>query len=122
MNWTRHPSKAAAGRAVGLAGATIGALVNGRKLHHAGVEARRCDSTDDDNVDAEDADEARAPPSPPFFSAMVTKPVVLEGMKSGGGGSGNRSPSNVPQWLESNIRTTAGSQSQAVEVRSSHVK
>ena len=108
--WTCYPSFAAAGRALGLAGATIGALVKGKKKHHAGVEARRCDSIDDDASEADDA-------SPPFCSAMVTKSVVSDGMTSGGGGSGDRLSGGVPEWLGTNVRTTGGSQSLAVEVR-----
>jgi hypothetical protein len=112
MPWTSYPSQAAAVRACGVAGVTIRDLLRGRKTHHAGMEVRRCDP-----VDAEDADEASVlAPSPPYFPGMVTKPVVSEGRKSGGGGCGR---GDAPKWLgisSSERQHAGGVESQAVEV------
>jgi hypothetical protein len=52
MNWTRYPSKAAAGRDLGMAGATIGDLARSRKTNHAGYQARNDDDDGDDSNEA----------------------------------------------------------------------
>ena len=78
MPWTTFPSQTIAARTFtsqGLHPSSISQLVNGIKPQHNGFEARLCG--DRDGVDDGDDGGAgsRRHPSPPFYSAMVTKPV-----------------------------------------------
>ena len=83
MPWRRFPSQSAAVRAFNheisghkISAGMISMLVNGVKPQHNGFEGRLCGDRDGgDDDDDDDGAGSRPHPSPPFYSAMVTKPV-----------------------------------------------
>jgi len=77
MPWRRFPSQSAAVRALNheISASMISMLVNGVKPQHNGFEGRLCGDRDGGDDDDDDEAGSRPHPSPPFYSAMVTKPV-----------------------------------------------
>ena len=77
MPWRRFPSQSAAARAFSrdISAGMISMLVNGVKPQHNGFEGRLCGDRDGGDDDDDDEAGSRPHPSPPFYSAMVTKPV-----------------------------------------------
>ena len=98
----------------------VGHLVKGRQAHHDGFEARRYD-----NDDVPGPPRASLHPSPPFFSAMTTKPVVVGPSSSDGGGDRARTGGDdeTPAWFHQALARAGApqlvnaSQCVAVEIR-----
>ena len=106
--WTRYASQTAAAGALrkyGLNDTVISKLVRGAQPHHDGFEARRCGGQHEEGGEEKEEDNADQKPgvrdvSPPFFEAMVTKPVTVGWRVSSEAGRDGGLDNAPPTWFK----------------------